>query len=93
MRNLNQGKPNPWNRIVGTKNLNKNKMKKLFFTALVAVAAVGGAYAQYTSTPFGPSEFNCQEIDTPTCGQVIPGTIYEAGTNNEALVYDLQFSM
>lgn len=48
-------------------------MKKLFFTALVAVVAVGGAFAQtYRNTPVAgqpqTKQFTCEGEDAPTCG-------------------------
>lgn len=42
-------------------------MKKLFFTALVAVAAIGGAYAQTLYIPGTDQELPCAQIDLPTC--------------------------
>ena len=46
-------------------------MKKLFFAALLATVAVGGAFAQYTTIPNSPtSQFNCSSNDTPTCASL-----------------------
>lgn len=47
-------------------------MKKLIFTALVAIVAVGGAYAQYQAQPESQNpnaaQFNCVGTDAPLCG-------------------------
>lgn len=64
-------------------------MKKLFFTALVAIVAVGGAYAQYVSTPGATSpQFNCSGTATPLCTY----PIYPAGSTEpipaDSDVYD-----
>lgn len=50
-------------------------MKKLFFTALVAVVAVSGAFAipLYTQTGDSPV-VNCDISDQPTCEAAYPNT-------------------
>ncbi|SMC98085.1 hypothetical protein [Pedobacter nyackensis] len=45
-------------------------MKKLFFTALVAVVAVGGAYAQVIPVSInqgGPQTGTCESSGDPSC--------------------------
>ncbi|WP_158799789.1 hypothetical protein [Pedobacter sp. L105] len=50
-------------------------MKKLFFASILAILAIGGAYAQTFST--GPSGtgtiFSCTTATTPTCRSTVPG--------------------
>jgi len=43
-------------------------MKKLFFAALLATVAVGGAYAQYSSSPNSPADKTCLGTLSPLCG-------------------------
>ncbi|SMC98139.1 hypothetical protein [Pedobacter nyackensis] len=43
-------------------------MKNLFLAVALAMAAIGGAFAQYTHIQGGPSEFNCTLDVNPTCG-------------------------
>ena len=55
-------------------------MKKLFFSALVAVVAVGGAYAQtYRNAPTQGSAtdfFDCSGTPVISCGDVHTNSIY-----------------
>jgi hypothetical protein len=70
-------------------------MKKLFFSALIAIVAVGGAYAQYTTTPGGASQFDCDDSPTVTCRVQFSGqTIYIAGTSTPVSesVLDLHYN-
>ena len=55
-------------------------MKKLFFAALLATVAVGGAYAQYASVANGPATKNCTGTTTPFCG----ASTYIIGTSTVA---------
>ncbi|SMC98163.1 hypothetical protein [Pedobacter nyackensis] len=68
-------------------------MKKLFFIAALAMVAIGGAFAQYSTTQFGPDEFNCTIAAAPLCGTEVVGTFYLAGSAEEAPAgaYDLQY--
>lgn len=56
-------------------------MKKLFFSALVAVVAIGGAYAnEYSTEPNGGgSIFYCSGLLAPLCSAVYDGA-YIYGT-------------
>jgi hypothetical protein len=58
-------------------------MKKLFFAALFAVVAVGGAFAQqYSSEPNGEGVlFNCATNNTPTCQAEFPDGAYDLEGN------------
>jgi hypothetical protein len=68
-------------------------MKKLFFIAALAMVAVGGSFAQYSLTQFGPDEFNCTIAAAPTCGDEVGATFYKEGTDEEApgSAYELQY--
>lgn len=60
-------------------------MKKLFFTALVAVVAVGGAYAETINLYNENSttvQYTCQD-DAVTACESIPGTFYEFNSSIE----------
>lgn len=49
-------------------------MKKLFFAALFAAVAVGGAVAQEYQSQSAPQfTFNCDGEDDPTCESAAPG--------------------
>ncbi|MDR6782828.1 hypothetical protein ABIE26_000685 [Pedobacter africanus] len=51
-------------------------MKRIIFAALVAVVAVGSAFAQkpFRSTPTGGTTFDCLANPSPLCSSL--GTIY-----------------
>lgn len=58
-------------------------MKKLFFTALVAIVAIGGAYAQqYSTLPNGGgTKFSCDALSGSTCAALFSqGYVYPDGT-------------
>lgn len=60
-------------------------MKNLFFAALVAVVAVGSAYAQeYSTEPFSAGiQFSCTEVnEAPTCDdELTSADVYEIDSN------------
>lgn len=61
-------------------------MKKLFFAALVATVAVGGALSANAVTIFPKDSdqgYACEELTTPTCLSNIPsGQIYEVSASS-----------
>lgn len=57
-------------------------MKKLIFTALVAMVAIGGATAQYHIASAPQDEFECDGTSGITCGQQYPNdTILDSEGN------------
>ena len=67
---MNQEKPKTWKRVGTYTNL--NKMKKLFFSAFLAIVAIGGALSTHAQVYYtnGGQSYDCSSPVGQLCEQI-----------------------